>query len=148
MERRQGAAEPDIAFIRDGFSALAFVVPPLWLLWHRLWLEALATFAVLLSTGALERFGGMAPAASIVSLLVSMFVGLEGNGLRIAALARRGWIPRGVIEAGRLDEAELRYAEDTDTDPAPAAPHPIVPSPVPVVTAGTQPVGLLLNPGR
>ena len=42
----------DAAFIRDGFSFLAFLLPPLWLLWHRLWIEAaLALAALVLAAG-------------------------------------------------------------------------------------------------
>ena len=43
--RARGGA--DATFVRDGFSLLAFLVPPLWLLWHRLWIEAVLAFAVL-----------------------------------------------------------------------------------------------------
>ena len=32
----------DAAFVRDGFAFLAFFLPVLWLLWHRLWVEAVA----------------------------------------------------------------------------------------------------------
>ncbi|TIW44359.1 MAG: DUF2628 domain-containing protein, partial [Mesorhizobium sp.] len=32
--------KPDVTFVRDGFSWLGFLVSPLWLLWHRLWIEA------------------------------------------------------------------------------------------------------------
>lgn len=39
-------------FIRDGFSWKAFVFPSLWMLYHRLWLHAVA--AVLLQGFALE----------------------------------------------------------------------------------------------
>ncbi|TIU18351.1 MAG: DUF2628 domain-containing protein, partial [Mesorhizobium sp.] len=28
------------AFVRDGFTWLGLLVPPLWLAWHRLWVEA------------------------------------------------------------------------------------------------------------
>ena len=38
--RRSGAV-----LVRDGFSFLAFLLPPLWLLWHRLWIEAALAFA-------------------------------------------------------------------------------------------------------
>lgn len=146
--RRPGAG-PDLAFVRDGFSFWAFVFPPLWLLWRRLWLEALAVFAVLLAATALDTVGGMAPAASIVSLLVSVFVGIEGNGLRVAAYERRGWTADAAIDAGSVDEAELRYADeiDEDGDGIPDR-YQMTPSPVPAGAAHAQPVGLLLNPGH
>ena len=45
-----GASRNDAAagavLVRDGFSFLAFLLPPLWLLWHRLWIEAALVFAL------------------------------------------------------------------------------------------------------
>ncbi len=143
----QGAQ--DIAFIRDGFSFLAFLFPPLWLLWNRLWIEAALAFAALLGGAALERVTGLGLAAPLLSLLVSLFVGLEGNGLRVNALLRRGWSILTVIEADDLTDAETRYAADADED-GDGIPdrYQIVPSPAPVATAPAAPVGLLLNPGH
>ena len=146
---RAGAA--DAAFIRDGFSWLAFLLPPLWLLWHRLWIAAVLAVNALVLAAGLERATGVAAAALLVSLLVSIFVGLEGNAMRASALRRAGWRSWGVIEARRLDDAETRYAaaissdDSTVTDEAPIQPSvnsgPASPAP------GT-PIGLLLNPGR
>ena len=36
---RPNEASDGAVFMRDGFSLLALLVPPLWLLWHRLWIE-------------------------------------------------------------------------------------------------------------
>ena len=36
-----------VAFVRDGFHTFAFFVPLIWLLWHRLWLQAALVFAVM-----------------------------------------------------------------------------------------------------
>src|SRR5262245_2591017 len=112
LERPRGgyATEPELAFVRDGFSWPAFLFPPLWLLWNRLWIEAVVTVAVLLAGTALERVEGFAAAALVLSLLVSIFVGLEGNGMRVAAFRRRGWQAWGVIEADDEHDAETRYA--------------------------------------
>ena len=42
MQPPDRTRDADLAFVRDGFSVFAFLVPPLWLLWHRLWIEAVA----------------------------------------------------------------------------------------------------------
>ena len=141
--------ERRLAVVRDGFSFLAFLFPPLWLLWHRLWIAAIVTFAVLLAVTALGRIEGLAMAASWLSLLVSIFVGLEGNGLRVAALQRRGWSPWGVVQADNEQDAETRYVADVDDD-GDGIPdrYQMSPSAGPVGTASGAPVGLLLNPGR
>ena len=116
------------AFVRDGFTWLGLLVPPLWLAWNRLWIEAALAFIVM---GALSMLGqslGLGLAGSLLSLLVSLYVGLEGQGLRIAALRRRGWHEWGVVQAGQLDDADLRYALDVETYADETAPAPrIVP---------------------
>jgi len=150
MEKPRGSQETlELDFIRDGFSFLAFLFPPLWLLWHRLWIEAALTFAVLLGGAALERVTGLGLAAPLLSFLVSIFIGLEGNGLRVNALLRRGWDILTVIEADDVADAETRYAADADED-GDGIPdrYQIVPSPTPAAAASAAPVGLLLNPGH
>jgi len=37
----------DARFVRDGFTWLGFLAAPLWLAWHRLWIEAALTFPVM-----------------------------------------------------------------------------------------------------
>jgi uncharacterized protein DUF2628 len=142
----------DAAFVRDGFSFLAFLLPPLWLLWHRLWIEAALAIAALVLAAALHEVTGFALAAPLLWLLVSLFVGLEGNGLRIAALRRRGWQEWGVVEAGSLDDADAHYAVATVGAEVPTDQSSALP-PAPSVNSGArpvagEPVGLLLNPGR
>ena len=115
-------------FVRDGFSWPGFLVPPIWLAWHRLWVEAGLTFVVM---GLLSMLGerlGLGLAGSVLSLLVSFYVGLEGQGLRIASLCRRGWHEWGVVAADRLDDADTRYALEADAQSEEHAPAPrIVP---------------------
>jgi hypothetical protein len=138
----------ELVFQRDGFSVLAFLFPPVWLLWHRLWVEAAVTIALLFAVTALERLGGLVAAASILSLLVSLFVGLEGNAMRIARWQRRGWRALTVVDADSEHDAETIYvAHDELEDERPADRQPIVAHPA---FAGVQPsaIGLLLNPGR
>ena len=142
----------DAAFIRDGFSFTAFLLPPVWLLWHRLWIEAALAIAALALAVGLPQLIGVAAAAPPLWLLVALFVGLEGNALRIAALGRRGWSSWGVVDAGSLDDADAHYATETVAaeDDAPDRPATAL---APSANAGArpvagEPVGLLLNPGR
>ncbi|RUU29191.1 DUF2628 domain-containing protein [Mesorhizobium sp. M6A.T.Ce.TU.016.01.1.1] len=111
------------AFVRDGFSWLGFLVPPLWLLWHRLWIEAALAFVAQALLSMLAEGLSLGLAGPLLSLLVSLYVGLEGQALRIAALRRRGWHEWGVVEADRLDDADTRYvleAEAHSDEQAPA----------------------------
>ncbi|MER8393903.1 DUF2628 domain-containing protein, partial [Mesorhizobium sp. M1340] len=86
----------DTTFIRDGFAWLGFLVPPLWLAWHRLWVEAALAFVAMGLLSILGERLDLETAGSLLSFLVMLFVGLEGQGLRIAALRRRGWHEWGV----------------------------------------------------
>lgn len=116
MERpgRTEAADAT-AFVRDGFSWLAFLLAPLWLAWHKLWVEAALTFVAMGLISVLGQRLGLDWAGSALSLLVSLYIGLEGQGLRIAALRRRGWREWGVVEANNLDDADIRQTLDAET---------------------------------
>ncbi|MDX8449570.1 DUF2628 domain-containing protein [Mesorhizobium captivum] len=110
MEPPAGSNKAEEAtLVRDGFTWLGFLFSPIWLAWHRLWIEALLTFAVMVILSVLGEKLGLEWAGSALSLLVSLYVGLEGQGLRISALRRRGWREWGVVEAGNLGGAEARY---------------------------------------
>jgi hypothetical protein len=136
--------------VRDGFSFFGFLVPPLWLLWHRLFVEAALVFAALFATGVLgEMMQGMGLAASALSLLLSIYVGLEGANLRIAALRRRGWREWGTVNADTLADAEIRYATAAGEGYTPDETLPL-PPPAPAVAGrpDTGPaLGLLAYPG-
>ncbi|RWN35067.1 MAG: DUF2628 domain-containing protein [Mesorhizobium sp.] len=138
------------AFVRDGFTWLGLLVPPLWFAWHRLWIEAALAFVVMGLLSMLGQKLGLGLAGSLLSLLVSLYVGLEGQGLRIAALRRRGWHEWGAVEAGWLDDADTRFALEAE-----ALADEVVPAPRMVPDAAlarpAQPgmaLGLTHIPGR
>lgn len=146
---RTGPDGPDAAFVRDGFAFLAFLVPWLWLLWHRLWVEALVAVAIALGLSLLGTLSGYAVAGSLLSLLVSIYVGLEGAALRIAALRRRGWAEWGVVEADTAEDAETKFVFEMDDLPAAEPASPAAPAMRSFARPGSAPgPGLLLNPGN
>ncbi|MBZ0161712.1 MAG: DUF2628 domain-containing protein [Notoacmeibacter sp.] len=146
MEKPDERAGDGTLLVRDGFSFVAFIVPLLWLLWHRLWIEALVLLAVAAGIAAASTFGGLAGAEPFVSVLVSLFIGLEGPNLRLRALARRGWREAGVVEAASRDEAEYRWfgAERSAGEPSPAAPRAAQPS---RSAAAVPTIGMVEFPG-
>lgn len=139
-------------FIRDSFAFLAFLLPFVWLLWHRLWIEAALAFGAVLLIGGIGEQAGFGPYASLLSLLVSIYVGLEGPAMRIAALRRRGWLPAGVVEADSVADAEIRYFA-SGAHPEPEASLQSLPTPEPGRQPSTTPaasgpaLGLLDYPG-
>ena len=116
MNRRCGppmlSADPErFVFVRDGFYFWAFLLTPVWMLWHRLWLVLLIylSWSRRRST-ACCILPASAPAASLlVELLISLLVGLEAGTLRRFTLARRGWQNVGVVSGDDLEDAERRF---------------------------------------
>ncbi len=154
MEPPGRAAEERAVIVRDGFHILAFLLPAIWLLVYRLWLETLAVVVAGFVIGLLGAYWGSGT-ASIASLMLALFVGLEGSALRLAALRRRGWREWGVVEAGNSRDAEIRYladigpaqvARDAVSDALP--PAPVMTTQRPAPTRSGPALGMLGYPGR
>lgn len=155
MER--GAADsagPDeVAFVRDGFHWLAFLLPVFWLLWRRLWIEALLAFAATFLLSALGELAGLEIYASLLTLLASLYFGLEAPAMRVRALARRGWREWGVLEAPRLSDAELLYGAaaaeiQNDSSGEVSGLRPLMQPGPPLRAAPSRGIGLVPYPGR
>ena len=116
MEPPARGAE-EAVLVRDGFHVLAFLVPAFWLLFNRLWLEAIVVVAIGLLLGALGSYAGMGPAVFVASLTLAILIGLEGTSLKVAALRRRGWREWGVVEAADANDAETRYLAELPDEP-------------------------------
>lgn len=147
MERADAGRDRAV-FVRDGFTVIGFLLPFLWLLWHRLWIEgALAIGAALLLAAAENSGIPFAVLAPLLSILVSIYVGLEGSALRLAAMRRRGFVDRGVVEADSLGDAEVRYfAGLRPVGTTAVVPVAAAPSPARSAMAGPA-LGLLAYPG-
>jgi len=111
--RRTADAKQDAAgfvFVRDGFAIWAFLLPPLWMLWHRMWLALAGYIAISAALQALGRtVGASAALIGIVGVLVSLLIGLEAATLRRYALSSRGWRTVGVVSGDDLEAAERRF---------------------------------------
>lgn len=97
-------------FIRDGFNIFAFVFTLFWALYHRLWKVAALVFAFNVGVGFMQEAGFISEASGVVLLLAAqIFMGLEGNDWRRAALQKRGYITEGIVTGDSLLRAEQRY---------------------------------------
>jgi hypothetical protein len=135
--------------VRDGFSIIAFLVPLVWLLWHRLWIEAILLFAASVAVMAAGQALDHAWLGGVLSFVLSVYFGLEGAALRIGAFSRRGWREWGAVEAGNAAEAEIRYLAGEDDGLPVAAPlSPVTTSGVGRPAAVGPALGLLGYPGR
>ena len=125
---RQGetsSAPERFRFVRDGFHFWAFLLAPLWLLLHRLWL-ALLIYVVgygLLSA-ALVFLRVSSTVQLLLGLLIALLMGFEASSIRRWTLQRRGWKTLGFVVGEDQEMAERRfYAEWAKrSEPAPAAP--------------------------
>ena len=153
LRRSESESDPArIAFVRDGFFFWAFLLGPIWMLWHRLWLVLIGYLvgAAALQL-ALAKIGASGSAKVLVGLLLAILVGLEAASLRRWTLARRGWTNLGIVVADDRDLAERRFfdawAAGAVAVPAPAPPIASAP---PARTASAAPggvIGLFPQPG-
>jgi len=109
----------DTRFIRDGFSWTAFLFPTLWMLFHRLWLHAVA--AVLLQGIALElmRQSGFFAAGTALLLGIHVLAALEGRHAVSDHLVGRGWKVESLVSAHDLATAEEIYFSQLEQAPNP-----------------------------
>lgn len=155
---RAGAAASDVerfAFVRDGFSWWAFLLAPLWMLRHRMWL---VLFGYVVVAGLIEipvkLSGAPAFAASLIGILLGLLVGLEAGTLRRFTLNRRGWKNLGVVSGDDLEDAERRFFDAwlRRTNSTPGAPHTPTPPTTPAAPfqrppRGPDVIGLFPEPG-
>jgi hypothetical protein len=97
-------------FVRDGFFWSAFLLAPLWMLRHRLWLALMLYAAVVVGIGAGAQFFRLSAAiTAAIAFAVSLLIGFEASTLRRWALARRKWTDVGVVVGDDLELAERRF---------------------------------------
>jgi hypothetical protein len=158
---RATAVRPDperFAFVRDGFSFWAFLLAPVWMLWHRMWL-VLAGYVVISAAleASVRALGASTVAVAIIGALISLLVGLEAGTLRRLTLTRRGWKNVGVISGHDREDAERRFFDvwirqaTVDHETPPPVPPPL-PRSAPSASAPPFPrtpdiIGLFPQPG-
>jgi hypothetical protein len=99
-----------LAFVKEGFSWPALLVPGLWLLFQRLWLELVLFVALFVVLGWLLGQSDQGQALfGWISLAIVVLFAAEANELRAAALERRGWRQVGVAIGRNLEAAELSF---------------------------------------
>jgi Protein of unknown function (DUF2628) len=149
----KSAPEPErFIFVRDGFSFWAFLLGPLWMLWHRLWLVFICylVLVALLHIG-LHMIGASTAVTFAADALLALLVGFEAATLRRLTLARRHWDNVGIVVGDDVEAAERRFfdawvrhvprAPGSPTAVAPVASGPVLGGPA------TEIVGLFPQPG-
>ncbi|TMJ50209.1 MAG: DUF2628 domain-containing protein [Alphaproteobacteria bacterium] len=135
-------------FVRDGFFWSAFLLAPLWMLRHRLWLALLLYVAVAVAIGAGAQFFRLsAGTTAAIAFLMSLLIGFEASTLRRWALARRKWTNVGVVVGDDLELAERRFFDAWIRHELPS--RGARPNPVPSMRSPAQDdvIGLFPQPG-
>jgi hypothetical protein len=152
---RAAEASPDperFVFVRDGFNFWAFLLAPLWMLYHRLWLVFLIYIVVVVGLQNALHYAGVDPAGSVFAgLLIALLVGAEASTLRRFTLDRRGYRQVGVVGGTNAEAAERRFF-DAWINAAPGKPPgssaaPPAPTPMPPMPQAPDIVGLFPEPG-
>lgn len=144
-----------IVFVRDGFSFWAFLVAPIWMLWHRMWLVLLGYVVIVGGIeAALSALGASRIALSVLGLFIALLIGLEASTLRRLNLRRRGFRDVGIVSGADREDAERRFFGAWTADPRPggtAAAPPPAPPPIPAASAhgshNPDVIGLFPQPG-
>ena len=105
------APDPErFVFVRDGFYFWAFLLGPLWMLRHRLWLVLLGYIVVIIALHVgLRALGASNTVVTVASVLLALLIGFEAATLRRFTLARRRWRNVGIVVGDDLELAERRF---------------------------------------
>ena len=97
-------------FVRDGFHFWAFVLGPIWLAWHRLWLALIGWIVVIAAIDfAMTALGLGTMAALSANLLLALLLGFEAASLQRWTLSRRNWRQLDIVVADDEESAERRF---------------------------------------
>ncbi|PIO97832.1 DUF2628 domain-containing protein [Pleomorphomonas carboxyditropha] len=138
-----GDAPPQVAadravFVRDGFAFWAFLLGPLWFLWHREWLGLVGWLVIAALIAVSERWLGSVTGGGF-ELILALATGIVANDIRRLTLALRGFRESGVVEAQSHEAAERRFFDSWLAQPRPASPS----APPVVHPARSVPPGVL-----
>jgi hypothetical protein len=99
-----------LKFVREGFSAIAFVLPPIWMLMNRLWLVLIGYLLVLGAVhGLITLFEIPDHWRYYATLAINLLVGFEADTLQRWSLDRRNWRMVGAVSGISFDECERRF---------------------------------------
>lgn len=115
---------PDaLRFVAERPSLWALLVPPLWLMAHRLWAGLIVWLAAAAALWAVTR--GLDPApAGIIRALGWLWFAAAARDIEQATLDRAGWTLVAIVSARSRAAAEIRYFTTAAVDMAPVTPGP------------------------
>ena len=102
-----------LVFVKEGFSWLAALITPFWMIANQLWLVLLGfiALAVLLQTG-LWVFGINPRSAGYAFAALQILAGFEADTLKRWTLERNGWQTAGTVNGRNSEECERRFFDN------------------------------------
>ncbi len=102
-----------LTFVRDGFSAIAAVFAPLWMLLRAMWLPLAGyVVAVVFLVGLALVAGGGVRWATLLVAALHLIIGFEASSIRRFALDRKGWRELGTVSGRTQEECERRFLDN------------------------------------
>ena len=99
-----------LAFVKEGFSWSALLVPLLWLLYYRMWIELIVLVLIYI---VLQIVFGSDAQGQVLTAWASFAIGVlfafEANDLRAASLERKGYRLAGVASGRDRTDAERSF---------------------------------------
>lgn len=102
----------ELEFVKDGFSWLTAICPPLGFLANSLWLMAIAYLAGASLLGYTLNALKVDPTwIGLIFLMINIYLGLEVSTLKRWMLDQKGWQTLGVVNGRSIAECERRFFE-------------------------------------
>jgi hypothetical protein len=99
-----------LVFVKDGFSWLAALFAPLWLIAHRLWWPLLGYVLLITALQLLTLVAALDQRwIGLANVALHLLVGFEADTLRRWGLGRRGWTTLGTVTGKTAPECERRF---------------------------------------
>jgi Protein of unknown function (DUF2628) len=102
----------ELEFVKDGFSWLTAICPPLGFLANGVWLMAIAYLAGAALLGYVLNALKVDPGwIGIIFLMINVYLGFEVSTLKRWMLDQKGWDMVGVVNGRSIAECERRFFE-------------------------------------
>lgn len=112
VDSSQSHAGEKAVFVKEGFDFVAFLFPPLWALYNRLWSVAFVIIAVTVFFGVADEMNWIDyESLTVLQMAFNLSLGLWANDLRRIFLAQKGYITVDVVISSDETSAQQRYFE-------------------------------------
>lgn len=102
----------ELRFIKDGFSWLTALLPPIGLAARQLWLPLAAYLAATLALGLLlQTLGVDMQWIALIMSAIGLYLGFEISSLERLMLHRAGWRMLGSVTGRNIGDCERRFFE-------------------------------------